>query len=42
MELTKQEVELLLLFPDIEWKNFFSKTFTIFTEESKSNFTNRK
>ena len=42
MELSKQEMELFLLFPDLGSKNFFNKIFTIFTKESKSGFTNRK
>ena len=42
MELSKQEMELFLLFHDFELKNCFNKILTIFTKESKSSFTNRK
>ena len=34
MELSKQEIELFLLFLDLESKNFFEKIFTLFTKES--------
>ena len=42
MELSNQEMELFLLFPDLGSKNFLNKIFTIFTKESKSSFTNKK
>ena len=42
MELSKQEIELFLLLPDLWWKNLFYKMFLIFTNEFKINFLNRK
>ena len=42
MELSKQEMELFLLFPDLRSKNFFNKRFPILTEDSKTSFRNRK
>ena len=34
MELSKQDMELFLLFLDLGSKNFFEKIFTLFTKES--------
>ena len=42
MELSKQEMELFLLFPDLLSKNFFNKMFLAFTNEFKTGFGNRK
>ena len=42
MELSKQEMELFLLFPDLRLKNFFYKMFLNFTNEFKTGFENRK
>ena len=42
MELSKQEMELFLLFPDLQSKNFFYKMFLILTNESRTGFENRK
>ena len=42
MELSKQEMELFLLFPDLQLKNFFYKKFITFQNESKTGFENRK
>ena len=41
MELSKQEMELFLLFPDLWSKNFFYKKFLTFTMESKTGVENR-
>ena len=38
MELSKQETELFLLFPNFRLKNFFYKMFLIFTEVFKIDF----
>ena len=38
----KQEMELFLLFPDLQSKNFFYKKFVTFQNESKNGFDNRK
>ena len=42
MELSKQEMELFLLFPDLQSKNFFNKIFLNFINEFKAGFKNRK
>ena len=42
MELSKQEMELFLLFPDLESKNFFYKNFLDFTIGFKAVFLNSK
>ena len=42
MELSKQEMELFLLFPDLWSKNFFYKMFLNFINEFKPGFENRK
>ena len=42
MELSKQEMELFLLFPDLQSKNFFYKMFLNFINEFKAGFKNRK
>ena len=42
MELSKQEMELFLLLPYLESKNFCDKIFSIFTKEFKTSFRNRK
>ena len=42
IELSKQEMELSLLLPDLQSKNFFSKKFLAFQNESKTGFVNRK
>ena len=34
-ELSKQKMDLLLLLPDLQSKNFFYKTFSIFTRDFK-------
>ena len=41
MELTKQEMELFLLLPEIQSKNVFYKMFLTYTSESKTDFENR-
>ena len=41
MELSKQEMELFLLFPDLRLKNFFYKMFLNFINEFKGGFENR-
>ena len=33
-------MELILLFPDLQWKNFSYKMFLTFTNESKTGFEN--
>ena len=38
MELSKQEMELFLLFPDLRLKNFFYKMFPTFNNEFKTSF----
>ena len=42
MKLSKQEMELFLLFPDLQSKNFFYKIFLTFTNEFKTGFENKK
>ena len=42
MELSKQEMELFLLFPDLQSKDFFYKMFLNFINEFKACFENRK
>ena len=42
MELSKQEMELFLLFPDFRLKNFFHKMFQSFNNDTKTGFENRK
>ena len=42
MELSKQEMELFLLFPDLRLKNFFYEMFLNFINEFKAGFENRK
>ena len=42
MELSKQEMELFLLFPDLWLKNFFYKMFLNFINEFKAGFETRK
>ena len=42
MELSKQEMELFLLFPDLRLKNFFYEMFLNFISEFKPGFENRK
>ena len=42
MELSKQEMELFLLFPDFRLKNFFYKMFLSFNNDTKTGFENRK
>ena len=42
MELSKQEVELFLLFPDLQAKNLFYKKFLTCKNEFKTGFENRK
>ena len=42
MELSKQDIELFLLFPDLWSKNFFYKKFLTFTMESKTGVEKRK
>ena len=42
MELSKQEMELVLLLPELQSKNFFYKMFLTFINESKTSFVNRK
>ena len=42
MELSKQEMELFLLFPDFRLKNFFYKIFLNFINEFQTGFENRK
>ena len=42
IELSKQEMELFLLLPDLQSKNFFYKKFLTFQNESKTGFENRK
>ena len=42
MELSKQEMELLLLLSELQSKKFFYKMFLTFTNESKTGFENRK
>ena len=42
MELFKQEMELFILLPDLQSKNFFYKKFPTFKNESKTGFENRK
>ena len=38
MELSKHEMELFLLFPDLQLKNFFHKMFLNFMKEFKAGF----
>ena len=38
IELSKQEMESFLLFPDLQSKNFFYKKFLAFKNKSKTNF----
>ena len=38
MELSKQEMELIFLLPDLKSKNTFYKMFLTFTNESKTGF----
>ena len=42
MELSKQEMEIFLLFPDLRSKNFFYKMFLTFTNDFKIGFQIRK
>ena len=42
IELSKQEMELFLLLPDLQSKNFFYKKFLTFKNKSKTGFENRK
>ena len=42
MELSKQEMELFLILPGLWLKNFFSKTFLIFTKDINIDFQIRK
>ena len=42
MELSKQEMELFLILPDLQSKNFFYKKFLTFTMESKTGDEKRK
>ena len=42
MELSKQEMELFFLFPDLQLKYFFYKMFLNFINEFKAGFENRK
>ena len=42
MELSKQEMELFLLLPEFQSKNFFYKMFLAFDNESQIGFENRK
>jgi hypothetical protein len=42
MELSKQEMELFLPFPVIGSKNFFNKIISIWSNDSKMGFRNRK
>jgi len=42
IELSKQEMELISLLPDLQSKNFFYKKFLTFQNESKTGFENRK
>ena len=42
MELSKQEMELFLLFPDFRLKNFLYKMFLSFNNDTKTGFENRK
>ena len=42
IDLSKQEMELFLLLPDLQSKNFFYITFLTFQNESKTGFENRK
>ena len=42
MELSKQEMELFLLFPNLKSKNFFYKMFLNFFNEFKAGLENRK
>ena len=42
MELFKQEMELFILLPDLQSKNFFYKLFLNFINKSKAAFENRK
>ena len=42
MELSKQEMELFLLFMDLQSKNFFYKMFLNFINKFKAAFKNRK
>ena len=42
MELSKQEMELFLLYPDRQSKNFFYKMFQTFTNQSITGFRNGK
>ena len=42
MELSKQEMELFLLFTDLQLKNFFYEMFLNFINEFKAGFENRK
>ena len=39
MELSKQEMELFLLYPDLRLKNFFYEMFLNFINESKAGLT---
>ena len=42
MELSKQEMELFSLLPDLQSKNLFYKRFVITSKDSKNGFENRK
>ena len=42
MEVSKQEMELFLLFTDFRLKNFFYKMFLSFDNDTKTGFENRK
>ena len=42
IELSKQEMELFLLLPDLQSKNFFYKKFLTLKNESKTGFENRE
>ena len=42
MELSKEEMELFLLFPDIQSENLFYKRFVITSKDSKNGLKNRK
>ena len=42
MELSKQEIDLFLILPGLWSKNFFSKTFLIFTKDINIDFHSRK
>ena len=42
MELSKQEIELFLLYPDLQLKNFFYEIFLNFINEFKAAFKNKK